>query len=661
MTRRWTVLLVALVALFTAGRLAHELLPQSTASHVAPSRVVLVGVTGRYALTAADRAVLSRFNARAQVGAVSIRTRYRGDCAASGWATLGAGRATSVAGWCHPRVRQLHVLDWTTTVMTAAARNPDVHPGTLAASVPGCIAAVGTGAALAAARPDGSLAQFRTVASFLSGGSHSSCPLTLVDAGVRSDEVLSQLAKRSDATVILTGVGPAAGADDPGLQAIYRLGATPPGWLSSASTRRLGVVTLADLTRTLIDAERPPGAPAISPLDGAPLRVVPASLSAADEKLFLDSLAATSPAVRWGDVSVGIGEGILLIFVAVAATTRKLAGVRFALAASVTVPAAMTLTGAVPWQWAKWPTLALCLLVATWAVVLTWLALSLTQTFGIPVAIAGAGLVVVVFSVDAAAGGLMQRGSLLNPQPLDGARWYGIGNVTFAAYASSALVVVGYVVQRYRRSGHPRVGLAVAALVGLGILLCEGWPSMGADFGGVLALTPPMLWLLLARGRHRTSWRTLLLVGMAGVVAVAGISWLDWLRGPDARSHLGNFVQRLIEGGSGALLLRKGAAAAGSVTNPWGLTLLLVGVVLWVVIFNRVLRHPVDGFVTVRDVAVAVLATSILGSVVNDSGVSVWATATGSFFLTTVALRLLQGAERSGLPAAEGRGPIPSP
>ena len=44
---------------------------------------------------------------------------------------------------------------------------------------------------------------------------------------------------------------------------IYRLGTTLPGWLTSASTRREGIVTLTDLTRTLIDfgavqARRPP-------------------------------------------------------------------------------------------------------------------------------------------------------------------------------------------------------------------------------------------------------------------------------------------------------------------------------------------------------------------------------------------------------------------
>ena len=57
--------------------------------------------------------------------------------------------------------------------------------------------------------------------------------------------------------MIVTGIGPDPGSDDPSLQVIYRLGTTFPGWLTSASTRREGIVTLTDLTRTLIDFDRP--------------------------------------------------------------------------------------------------------------------------------------------------------------------------------------------------------------------------------------------------------------------------------------------------------------------------------------------------------------------------------------------------------------------
>ena len=62
------------------------------------------------------------------------------------------------------------VVDWDARRAAAAATRGDAHPGTLAAAVPGCVAAVGAGAALAAARPDGTVAAYATLDEFVAGG-----------------------------------------------------------------------------------------------------------------------------------------------------------------------------------------------------------------------------------------------------------------------------------------------------------------------------------------------------------------------------------------------------------------------------------------------------------------------------------------------------------
>ena len=50
--------------------------------------------------------------------------------------------------------------------------------------------------------------------------------------------MIGALADRDDLTLIVTGIGPVSGSDEAGLQVVYRLGTTLPGWLTSASTRR---------------------------------------------------------------------------------------------------------------------------------------------------------------------------------------------------------------------------------------------------------------------------------------------------------------------------------------------------------------------------------------------------------------------------------------
>ena len=123
--------------------------------------------------------------------------------------------------------------------------------------------------------------------------------------------------------------------------------------------------------------------------------------------------------------------------------------------------------------------------------------------------------------------------------------------------------------------------VAVAA-IGFGVVICEGWPSMGSDFGGVIALTPAVLWLLLVLSGIRITWPRLLAVARPAVVAIGLISVLDWPRGPDRRSHLGNFVQRIIDGDALDVVARKAVASAETIVSPLGLGSLILGIAVWV-------------------------------------------------------------------------------
>ena len=111
----------------------------------------------------------------------------------------------------------------------------------------------------------------------------------------------------TDITLIVTGVGPNAGSDDPSLQVIYRLGTTLPGWLTSASTRREGIVTLTDLTRTLIDFGAPGGHR--SAIDGSPFAVYDAPISHVDGiDAKINSVAALSDAAPIGYLVLGLAR-----------------------------------------------------------------------------------------------------------------------------------------------------------------------------------------------------------------------------------------------------------------------------------------------------------------------------------------------------------------
>ena len=81
---------------------------------------------------------------------------------------------------------------------------------------------------------------------------------------------------------------------------------------------------------------------------------------------------------------------------------------------------------------------------------------------------------------------------MLNSKPTNGGRWYGFGNVTFAIYAGATLVLIGYLAQRLDAASRKPAANNKIAILGLGVVACYGWPSMGADDRGCTrALTWP--------------------------------------------------------------------------------------------------------------------------------------------------------------------------
>ena len=622
---RWVALLLVLGALFVGLRGIHALADQPEQSAIFTDRVVVVGVTGRPELTPTDRAVLGSHLNDAQAGTISIRPRYVGDCAAAGWTTLGAGRRAAVNGLCTPEVQGGKVTDWPAREAAAAARRGDAKLGTLASSISGCVAAVGPGAALAAARPSGSIAKYQSQQEFVASGMQPTCPITIVDAGPLSDQIITQLANRKDITLIVTGVGPNPGSDDPSLQVTYRLGTTLPGWLTSASTRRDGIVTLTDLTRTLTEFGSPGSSVAV---DGSPFAVYSTELSVDEINAKINSVAALSDAAPIGYLTLGLMAAALIVIMVISVLRGQFRLPKLILIPFGITPAAMMLTGALPWQYSSSPGLFVSVLVTAWLVILTALALLIGRIAQLPNIIAATALNVAAFTIDAALGAVMQPGSLLNSRPIFGLRWYGFGNVTFTAYATAGLLLAGSIAHRLLAADRRGAAVAAVGAIGFGIVICEGWPSMGSDFGGVIALTPAVLWLMLALSGIKITWPKLLAIGGAAVLAVALISVLDWRRGPDRRTHLGNFVQRIIDGDALDVISRKAVASAETITSILGIGSILIGVVLWIVIFRYVVPRISSDFTTARSTLIAALVVAILGTLLNDGGISVWLTAT---------------------------------
>ena len=88
-------------------------------------------------------------------------------------------------------------------------------------------------------------------------------------------------------------------------------------------------------------------------------------------------------------------------------------------------------------------------------------------------------------------------------------------------------------------------------------VVVDAWPAWGSDFGGPPASIPAFALLTFAVLGVRLTVRRVALIAVGTVAVVSVVSVLDWLRPPADQSHLGKFVQTVIDGGAWDVMKRK--------------------------------------------------------------------------------------------------------
>ncbi|MBN8883271.1 MAG: hypothetical protein J0H73_13270, partial [Salana multivorans] len=325
---------------------------------------------------------------------------------------------------------------------------------------------------------------------------------------------------------------------------------------------------------------------------------------------------------------------------------RILRGVRTVSVALASVPVATLLTNLLPWWRFSPPALGLALYSAVFVALITALALAGPWRDGIlaPLGIVS-GLTALVIGLDVVTGATLQLSAVMGVPVLVAGRFYGFNNTAFALFTTACILLVVAVTNPLVRAGRRRLAALVVAAVGLVATVLDGAPSIGADFGGPPAIVPAFALLTLMALGVRLTWRRVATVLLAGAVAVGGFAFLDYLRPPASRSHLGRFVETLLDGGAWDVVLRKLEANLRILANNRPLTILALAGVLLVVF---VLARPVSKALTepgggrfgwlsggapisqmgdvtpmLRPGLVALAVAMGIGFAVNDSGIAI--------------------------------------
>ncbi|WP_109472386.1 hypothetical protein [Ornithinimicrobium cavernae] len=662
--RRFAWAVFGLVVLLLVGTMAASLLGARTTGVGAEpvertgGEVVLVGAPG---LTWSDVSrqgtpTLWSLVADGASAGLIVRGTHEVTCPADGWLTLGAGQRASADDdgvqdcAAVPEVVTgesmtggdvtASVPEWRSWVEAAQRRPLDSRLGTLAATLKasgGCVRAVGPLAALGAAAPQGGVSRYAEGG--LTAYEPDVCGVTLLDGGVVSDAgdaaaldaELAALQDRlpRDATLVVAGL---ADRDDrAAVQAavVWREGVVA-GALHSGTTQQTGLVQTTDLTATVLALA---GAQAPDEVSGKPVEVVPTRAGASERLDTLQGLAAaTGGAQALAVPLLGLGCLLVLGVLGVLAATGRRAATRWVALGAMAFPSSTFLAGLVPWWRAEPRWVALVAATVLLAAVHATVALAgpwRRHPLGPPIVVAA--LTVVVLGADVVLGGRLGLISILGVQPLTAGRFHGMGNVGYGIFAVSGLLLAGFLagLLRSRPMARRTAAVLVVGVLGLLLVLTDGAPMWGADFGGVPALVVAVGVLgLAAAGIHLTPLRALLM-GATAVVVAGVLMLVDWLRPAGSRTHLGDFLQSVMDGGAVDIVARKLDQSLGILVRypvSWVAVLVLV-VLVWAVLrptswAGRRLA-PLWHLPLSRATAGAVLTCVTLGWALNDSGIAI--------------------------------------
>lgn len=695
-----------------------------TADAPPPGSTIVIGTGGLTWSDVSEQVTPSLWAilARGSTAAMTIRSVWTNTCPVDGWLGLGSGARAAAPlpdgtvkrttnDPCPPisGVTDGTITAWSSYQDAADANRFEAHLGLIgdqAAKAGVCVQGIGPGGALASARSDGTVPKAYDVPGGSGAGLDPSegarletlireCPLTVIDVGSLRDpadvapgeptqgtreEQLRDIDARIGRIVSAAPAGSTlllGSLSDAGRTERLRLAAAlgpefSAGSLVSPSTRQPGLVQAQDLTVTALSLA---GIPAPIGLGGAVLGSEPAGAEAATRWQALVDYDQASHEVHSlvPPFFNGLVYAQLVIYLIVAlfwkgrigreeTRLRSLGLVRDVAVLAASVPVSTFLANLLPWWRTAAPMLAIVGSVTLFAATITIVALGgpwRRTRFGAMLVVGLATMA--VLAIDVMTGSRLQLSSLMGLQPVIGGRYYGMGNVTFALFATSALIVATIVANRLVVQGRRRDAALAAAVIGGLAVVIDGAPFFGADGGGPPALVPALVYLVLAILGLKLTFTRGLVIALATAALFLLVSFLDWLRPAASRSHLGGFFQAILDGSAWDIVARKGGQNLGILFGNFRLTLLVPIALLFVIYVlarptswgAQSLRRSFQAAPVLRPGLIAIVIMLTIGFAVNDSGVAIPAVGATILipFVIATSVRILQEDVRGQDPA----------
>jgi hypothetical protein len=456
--------------------------------------------------------------------------------------------------------------------------------------------------------------------------------LRLADA--KAGAVLSVLPRET--TVLLAGLSDHGG--DPHLRVAMMSGENggrlSGHFLGAASTHRDDITILPDVTATMLSLA---GVATPAAVIGVPWQASERRTGGVEAaRTELDRADVAGQTIRQAGGVFFTTVAVLQVAFYLAAFLllrrgRGLTAIRVAAVALASVPVSTYLVNLVGWHRTGTPVVALAGGIVVSALLLTVVALAgpwRRAPLG-PLAVV-AGVTAAVLAGDLLTGTTLQLNSVMGYSAVVGARYYGLGNIPFALFATSVLLLASTIAHRLTRRGRKGAAVAVVAVLGGFAMILGGWPGVGSDFGGVIAFVPGIAVTAMLIAGRRVSIVKLGALCVAGGVTVMAIAYLDYLRPPGSQTHLGRFVGQVFTGEALEVVGRKFSAMIGTLLNPNLMPVVIAAVAFLVYALLRpgqatagVLPAAFTHSAALRAGLIGTLISGVVGMLVNDSGAAV--------------------------------------
>lgn len=605
----------------------------ASAQVVARPRVVLMAVPGMVWADAEHMPHLSALADHSSVGELSVKTRLTETRCAAGMLAVSAGnRTTGGATSCvvdpstWPLLRKdnqssrfkADVGGLGSTLQANAVRTIAVG-STAVPMLADTAGRVDTVAPSLRSALSGAQAPTGAVIALLDQGLYDVPPQQRPAARTRVDNRIAAVEQQlpRDAVFMVAGISDLSA----GHAQLHVMVIHGPGWahttMRSSAAGRAPYVQLIDIAPTILAAEhiREPSFMVGRPMQESGDPVPSFSSFVNDDRHAVDQRTLGQHVF----LTIGIAAIVMMVLAATSwARARRAA--RWLARLVAPAPALVFLANAFPW-W-RWGQPAYGAIVLFGCIVLAIATALISRRNRV------AGLVLVpVFTcvllcADQLTGANLQLSAPLGDSPLVAGRFTGMGNLDFAAMATSALLVAGIVGGSLARLP----GIAAAATICAVAVVVDGTPQLGNDIGGVLALVPASLVLVAMVAQVRFTTTRVVAVVVATLVVAVGLALADYARPATDQTHVGRFVGQVLHGGAGTEVHRKLDADLASFGLTVG-TFVVVAVIVLGILTRERLRRALAATPGAQVAAVAGVVVAVLGVALNDSGITIAAMA----------------------------------